>query len=187
MYNGTGTTAAPDCDVRLSWVLNSMVMIGAGGNYLLGSAPLGSTQGCLAQRADIPSTVLGIFSIITLILTLLSLYLFALLFKYLSYPSSQRSALKHTPNGLVDWMAHAAHASLNEKQSDAKEDVESKELKRWEYGLRGVSGRPMLFRKRVGGAEPLVGNGADHAIGLMDLGGHEANGELGRHGRLRNV
>ena len=48
MYNGTGTTAAPDLDVRLAWVLNSMVMIGAGGNYLLSVAPPGSTQGCLA-------------------------------------------------------------------------------------------------------------------------------------------
>ena len=187
MYNGTGTTAAPDCDVRLSWILNSMVMIGAGGNYLLGSAPLGSTQGCLAQRADIPDTVLGIFGTITLILILLSLYLFALLFKYLGYPYSQRIALKHTPNGLVDWMAHAAHASLHEEQNDMNEDVESKELKRWEYGVRGASARPMLFRKRVGVAEPLVGNDADHAIGLMNLGGHEVNGELGRHGRLRNV
>ena len=176
MYNGTGTTAAPDCDVRLSWILNSMIMIGAGGNYLLGSAPLGSTQGCLAQRADIPNTVLGIFGIITLILILLFLYLFALLLQYLGYPSLQRSALKHTPNGLVDWMTHAALASLSAEQNDANEDVESKELKRWEYGLRRGSVRPMLFRKRVGGSESLVGGDNDHAIG-----------ELGRNGRLRNV
>lgn len=187
MYNGTGTPAAPDCDVRLSRILNSMVMIGAGGNYLLGSAPLGSTQGCLAQRADIPDTVLGIFGIITLILILLFLYLFTLLLQYLGYPSSERTALKHTPNGLVDWMAHAAHASLSAEQIDANEDVESKELKRWEYGLHGSSGRPRLFRKKIGASESLVGNDDDHAIGLMDLGGHEANGELGRNGRLRHV
>ena len=178
MYNGTGTTAASDCDVRLSWILNSMIMIGAGGNYLLGSAPLGSTQGCLAQRADIPNTVLGIFGIITLILILLFLYLFALLLQYLGCPSSQRSALKYTTNGLVDWMAHAAHASLSAEQNDANKDVESKELKRWGYGLRGGSVRPRLFRKRVGGSEFLVGSDNDHAIGLMNLGDMKRTGSL---------
>ena len=187
MYNGTGTTAAPDCDVRLSRVLNSMVMIGGGGNYLLGSAPLGSTQGCLAQRAIIPNTVLAIFGIITLILILLSLYLFTLLLHYLGYPSSQRTTLKHTPNGLVEWMAHAAHASLSAEHNDTNQDVEPKELKRWEYGLHGGNRVPRLFRKRVGGSESPVGNDDDHAIGLIDLGEHEVNGEHGRNGRLRNV
>ena len=187
MYNGTGTPAAPDCDERLSWILNSMVMIGAGGNYLLSSAPLGSTQGCLAQRAIIPNTVLAIFSVVTLILILLPLYLFTLLLQYLGYPSSERSGLKHTPNGLVDWMDHAAHASLNVEQNDANEYVESKQLKLWQYGFRGGRGQPRLFRKRIGGLEPSVANDDDHAIGLMDLGEHEANGGLGRHSRLRNV
>ena len=187
MYNGTGTTAAPDCDVRLSWVLNSMVMIGAGGNYLLSSAPLGSTQGCLAQRANVPNAVLAIFGVVTLILILLPLYLFTLLLQYLGYPSSQRSGLKHTPNGLVDWMAHAGYASLSTEQNDANENVESKELKQWEYGLRGGNAQPRLFRKRVGCSEPLVGNDDDQGIGLVGLGGHEANGGFGRDGQLLNV
>ena len=102
MYNGTGTPAAPDVGARLEWVLNSMVMIGAGGNYLLSVAPPGSTQGCLARRAIIPNAVLAIFGIVTFILVMLPLYLAVLLLQYFRFSSSQRRDLKVAPNGLVD-------------------------------------------------------------------------------------
>ena len=173
MYNGTGTTAAPDCDQRLEWVLNSLVMIGAGGNYLLSSAPPGSTQGCLAQRAIIPNAVLAIFGIVSSILLMMFLYLFILLLLYLRFPSSQRRNLAHTPNGLADWMAHAAHASAG-----GNEDVESKELRGWGYGVRGRKVKPELFRM---GSVGSVGGGAGYEMGLLHRRGRGEGGDSIEH------
>lgn len=96
-----------------------MVMIGAGGNYLLSMAPPGSTQGCLARRAVIPNAVLAIFRIVTFILFMLPLYLAVLLLQYFRFSSSQRRDLKVAPIGFVDWMAQAARASLGGNENDA--------------------------------------------------------------------
>lgn len=157
MYNGTGTTAAPDLDVRLAWVLNSMVMIGAGGNYLLSVAPPGSTQGCLAQRAFIPNAMLAIFGVVTLILVVLLTHLAIMSKHYRRFPSTQRDRVSATPNSLIDWMVQAAHASVSADGNGPVDQVKAEHLRMWEYGLRGAGeGRPRLFRKRPLGEEHLL-------------------------------
>ena len=138
-----------------------MVMIGAGGNYLLSVTPPGSTQGCLARRA---------IRIVTFILVMLPLYLAVLLLQYFRFSSSQRRDLKVAPVGFVDWMAQAGCASLGGNENDAYEEIESTHLKQWEYGLHGAQGRPRLFRKGDKTFTPLTGDGADQSVGLMDVG-----------------
>ncbi|CAF9909494.1 hypothetical protein IMSHALPRED_008380 [Imshaugia aleurites] len=165
MYNGTGTTAAPDVDARLEWVLNSMVMIGAGGNYLLSVAPPDSTQGCLAQRALIPNAMLAIFGIVTLILIAIPFHLAFLFFRYRRFSSINRSLVKATPNSLVGWMVQAARITVSDNGNRSGHEVKSKDLKHWEYGLRGAGeGRPRLFRKD----QTLTDHDEDESIELVE-------------------
>ena len=167
MYNGTGTTATPDVNVRLEWILNSMVMIGAGGNYLLSTAPPGSTQGCLAERTLIPNAMLAVFGIVTLLIITLPLYLASLFFRCLSFSSLDRSSVRATPNSLVDWMVQAIRASVGRNGSSSKE-IKAKQLKLWEYGLHAASGgRPQLFRKGHG---TFTDQDVDESIELVDNG-----------------
>ena len=165
MYNGTGTTAAPNVDVRLEWILNSMVMIGAGGDYLLGTAPPGSTQGCLVQRALIPNAMLAIFGVVSLILIIFPFYLTFLFFRYHRFSSLDRSRFSATPNSLIDWMVQAVLTTVGGGGSRSDDEVTSKDLKLWEYGLRGAGeGRPRLFRKY----QPDTDHDEDESIELVD-------------------
>lgn len=172
MYNGTGTTATPDVGMRLAWVLNSVVMVGAGSNCLLSTAPPGSTQRCLAQRAYVPYAMLATFAIITFTLVTPPLDLMFLIVQYLRCPVSKRSSLSATPNSLVDWIAQAAREKLSTNGSASLGEFKAKHLKQWEYGPHGASGQPRLSRK---GHEKCTGYGADQSIALMETGRHEGH------------
>ena len=168
MYNGTRTNATADAASRLDLVLNSMVMIGAGGNYLLSVAPPGSTQGCLAQGTLIPTAMLAIFAIVTFIFVALLLYLIVLVVRYYSFPSSSRSQISTTPNGLVDWIVQAAQASLSGKdETSIDENVTAGQLRQWLFGFNGGNDDVQLRLFKVG-QEQAISHNMDQGIELLN-------------------
>ncbi|SPJ93285.1 uncharacterized protein FTOL_13891 [Fusarium torulosum] len=72
MYWGTNTTAIPDIPDALAMLLNTMTMISGGSNYLLATPPAGedTSQGCRKPAAYVPSTMVGIVVVVTVLCVL---------------------------------------------------------------------------------------------------------------------
>lgn len=66
MYYGTNTSAVNDVTDQLAMLLNSMVMISGGNNYLLAKPTTGEdhTQGCIKVVAYVPPAMIGLFSFV---------------------------------------------------------------------------------------------------------------------------
>ncbi|RKK68717.1 hypothetical protein BFJ69_g13352 [Fusarium oxysporum] len=66
MYYGTNTSAVNDVTDQVAMLLNSMVMISGGNNYLLAKPVTGEdqTQGCIKVAAYVPPVMIGLFSFV---------------------------------------------------------------------------------------------------------------------------
>ncbi|KAH7136327.1 hypothetical protein EDB81DRAFT_844386 [Dactylonectria macrodidyma] len=66
MYYGTNTPAVNNVTDELAMLLNTMVMISGGGNYLLAKPLAGGdrTQGCIKVVAYVPLVMIGLFSFV---------------------------------------------------------------------------------------------------------------------------
>jgi len=156
VYYGTGTNASNNTGGILEQVLNSMIMVAGGNNYLLDSSHALDTQGCLTTRTYLLWELIvlaGLMALILIFLLLLWLVLAIQLNKWSRQmkPEDVRWIRKYTPIGTFPWMAQAVRESA---LLQGTRIVDMADLKAWYFGKttdeRGYR---------------IVGRGAAHASG----------------------
>ncbi|KAJ9662355.1 hypothetical protein H2198_001489 [Neophaeococcomyces mojaviensis] len=146
-YDGTGTPVRPNLTSALERIFNSMVMISAGGNYLLDSTQSDSTQGCLTNRTWILLEVVALAIITALLNGFLVVYLFMLKIWQRSserhehrFPTTEArlymtKGLKCIPGDLLGWTIQAIQESKTARTGAADvTTMEGKHLKTWAFG-----------------------------------------------------
>jgi hypothetical protein len=146
MYNGTGTPASTDSQGILEEVLNSMMIIAGGNNYLLNNTASDQTQGCILPRTLVPWGVLSLAALATglgMFLFLYWLYLFISI--HFANKAGAQESIKilkhHIPTDLLIWMLQAVKESqtgmtLTQNETEA---MTLPSLKEWEFGVRDGS------------------------------------------------
>lgn len=114
MYYGTNTPAVNNVTDELAMLLNTMVMISGGDNYLLAEPPAGGdqTQGCIKVVAYVPLVMIGLFSFVGG-LFLVSILLFIVSLSWLRRVRSglgERvvNELDTIPQDVLEWAVLAA-------------------------------------------------------------------------------
>jgi hypothetical protein len=138
VYDGRYTPAGNDTGSILEEVLNSMVMVAGGNNFLLNTTATNETQGCLVARTNIHLIVIILTSVATAV-TLISLIYWIVLVvlmwrcgkkkKRAGWKQFIKSIEKLTPGDVFDWMALAARESQG-----GVPDVKPEKLKKWIFG-----------------------------------------------------
>jgi hypothetical protein len=177
MYDGTGTPAVANVSDTLEWLLNSMVMVGAGANNLLNHAPAANdTQGCLGTETTVPGVVIAVFGIVTGILVVLPLWLLALMARMQRWGPEEKDEVKRMPDDLFGWMAQAARevtVGVGRRQDGAaQEKIKGKDLLQWEYARNG-DGRSPGMRKKTAEDTAGVEGGEGGIIMRESSGGYQ--------------
>lgn len=146
MYNGTGTPASANSQGILEEVLNSMIIIGGGNNYLLNNTASDQTQGCVLPRTLVPWVVVILAALaIGLGMLLLLYWLYLLISIHFANKGGSQEEIKiskhHIPTDLLTWMLQAVKESqmgrtLAGRKTEAMTPLS---LKEWEFGVRDGS------------------------------------------------
>ncbi|KAK6440437.1 hypothetical protein LTR95_003345 [Oleoguttula sp. CCFEE 5521] len=110
LYNGADTPPVDDVEDTLVWLLNSLVMVAGGGNYLLASPPADHiTQGCIKEITYIPPWViyLAFVTAASLVLSLIATVYFWCTLRF----NPNRAAVEDAPTNLYTWIRHAGTES----------------------------------------------------------------------------
>jgi hypothetical protein len=141
VYDGTGTPASNNTQGILEEVLNSMIMVTGGGNYLL-SIPAGNTtQGCITPRTYIPWAVVTLAAVVATMALLLLVFWHYLLTRIHFVGRRQKMELvesvKYTPGSIFTWMVEAvreSHNGVSGMTEAGAKVVKLKHLGQWDFG-----------------------------------------------------
>jgi hypothetical protein len=139
VYNGTGTGASGDSGVIVEQILNSMMVVAGGGNYLLNTTATHETQGCVLDRTLIPWEVIVLAAVSTGLAKFLALYWMCLLWQLRSL---LRGESKGTliPYDLLTWIEQAVAEAYSQgplMDADAQNQsrgTDARQLCRWKFG-----------------------------------------------------
>nr|OQO16865.1 hypothetical protein B0A51_15306 [Rachicladosporium sp. CCFEE 5018] len=110
LYNGADTPPVTDVEDTLVWLLNSLIMVAGGSNYLLSPPPADhTTQGCITQITYIPPWViyLALATAASLVLASVVTFYFWCTLRF----NPNRAAVEDAPTNLYTWIRHAATES----------------------------------------------------------------------------
>jgi hypothetical protein len=187
VYNGRYTPASNDTGSILEEVLNSMVMVAGGNNFLLNTTATDETQGCLVVRTNIHLAVVILTSAITAITMVMLIYWIVLIVLKRRCKKKKTGAQKQyiknveklTPSDVFDWIALAVRISQGKEI-----DIKAKKLKKWIFRQKEDGIGLGIFKDQVDEQErPFVPPTEDHP-GEHELG--DLNG-LGRPGPADGV
>jgi hypothetical protein len=138
-YDGSGTPARTDVDTWLEQLLNTMLMVLGGDNYLLSSPDSSSnTQGCVVTKTDVPIPIFVLVGVFAFILIAITACWLVALARIASAKRSNRlelnSALDMLPNGLTTWMLAATRESAMPSRNDFVA-TKASALKEWNLDL----------------------------------------------------
>ncbi|KAF2233757.1 hypothetical protein EV356DRAFT_577347 [Viridothelium virens] len=116
LYSGTGSPASPDAGSVLEQILNSMIMVASGNNYLLNSSMSTQSQGCITTRTWILWELLLLAGIVVLLVKSLFLYWVGMTIRLriLSKDVDQNDVewiMRFIPGETFEWMAQAVRES----------------------------------------------------------------------------
>lgn len=144
MYWGTNTDAVSDVGDQLAMLLNTMVMISGGDNYLLGVPPPGAdkTQGCVVIAAYVPPAIIGIFFAAAGLLAgvVLAYGVAAVQLKHsMGRQPVKKAEIETVPQSVEEW------AMLAAREHEVR--ITATELKQFRVGFsQGDGGRVRIFR-----------------------------------------
>lgn len=185
MYWGTNTPAVNNVADQLAMLLNTMVMISGGRNYLLATPGVrqDQTQGCVKPAAYVPPTMIALF-LLVLALSLLSLLAFltlSLWYRILkgNLPGDDVREIETVPQDVLEWAllaarGHAYRARVPQPGA-AVHNAQG----------RGKNGEEMeeLYPVNLGENDLAAANGANMDMPLIQQGpGAPAAGDLGGMG-----
>ena len=149
MYNGTGTGASGRSGIILEGILNSMMMIAGGQNYLLNTTQEHATQGCILKRTLIPWEVIFLASLALFLLKILTLSWALIVYRTLRLKEIR--VIGDVPHDLLTWMAQPSndlrHGTTG--QDHVSQSVSPRDLCNWRFGL-GMDGRGYLRQREHG-------------------------------------
>lgn len=138
VYNGTGTGASGDSGMIIEQILNSMMMVAGGGNYLLNMTAIHETQGCVLSRTVIPWEVIILAAVSIGLAKLLALYWMYLLWHLRSLQRESKGTL--VPHDLLTWIEQAVVEVKSQYQltdTDTQNEsrgIDVKQLSQWRFG-----------------------------------------------------
>jgi hypothetical protein len=146
VYNGAGTAASSNPGARVEAVLNSMVMVAGGKDYLLSTPTTGgsnATQGCLQQMTSVPVEILILLGLVSVGFLLVSACLFVLCMRDRMELMDQ-TITQPMPGDLVSWMVQAV------QEYRGRRGVAARDLKDWAFGLwpTGIAGITFIGKSR---------------------------------------
>ncbi|MCJ1311247.1 hypothetical protein MMC25_004918 [Agyrium rufum] len=163
MYYGSGTPLVQDPEQELAIVLNTMVMVQGGNNYVLASPPAGEdqTQGCLAVVTNVPRVVEALFMIVAVLFGAICLLSFFYALRIWMQDRELRRLTRSLPDDVSGWASVAVREHLI---TDGRvENVEQIELQDWVMGIEGAG---VQRRLRIMPAQEAPAKG----IPLKDVG-----------------
>jgi hypothetical protein len=138
MYYGSLTSNITQPEEQLVLLLNTMLMVQGGSNYLLQTlAPdADQTYGCLKFATEVPVVVEALVFISAALLVVTFLALLIIQIRLMAQPKAERQATKNFPDGVVSWAALAATEHDVAGMTSSFKTVESnaiavKQLKNW--------------------------------------------------------
>lgn len=150
MYNGQDKSQAVEFpNVTIAWMLNSMVMVSGGGESVT-TPQEGTTEGCFIYGTYVGKIVSALFLLVAFIAVSLFFYTVFLwrtvrrtcnaydLNNMNGNKISSREICQNAPNGLLDWIGHAAHES-----GHAETKPKAHHLRKWLFSTRHHYGRRM--------------------------------------------
>jgi hypothetical protein len=169
LYDGTGTPASNDTGGILEQVLNSMIMVAGGGNYLLNETQSQETQGCLTHRTRILWGLLALAGLAAAVVLGLLLYWLGLVVRL---SMLQRDVMAKNENGSAwttqnpplntfKWMTQA----VRESQPSRDAVVEEQDLRNWYLGMKGSTGDYAIVSRRK--ADGM--NGYEEVVALQSF------------------
>ncbi|EFY87060.1 hypothetical protein MAC_06849 [Metarhizium acridum CQMa 102] len=191
MYWGTNTPAVGNVAGQLAMLLNTMIMISGGRNYLLATpgARQDQTQGCVKPAAYVPPTMIAIFLFVLalFVLSLLAFLILSLWFRILkgNLPEGDIREIETVPQDVLEWALLAARghslgprvpqpgAAVHNAQDEGNNGGEMEELGPANHGendLAAVNGANMdLPLIQEGPGAPVAGDpgGAGDGAGVM--------------------
>jgi hypothetical protein len=140
IYDGSGTPASSDAGGILERLLNSIVMVEGGNNYLTSTPETsvsggGNTQGCLVSRASVPIEIVLLLGLVSILLVIMiaDFFLLACRHKRATY-QGQRVENVDVPNGLVSWMLRSAREAIRDGYRERF--ITQMDLKFWGFGRK---------------------------------------------------
>ena len=146
MYNGTGTAASGHSSSILEGILNSMMMVAGGENYLLDTTQEHSTQGCVLKRTLIPWQVMFLAAMALFLLIILTFSWALTVYRTLRLKDLR--VVGEVPHDLLTWMAQAPHDLRNGTtgHDHISKSVSPRDLCNWKFGL-AMDGRGYLRQR----------------------------------------
>ncbi|KAJ9609925.1 hypothetical protein H2200_006254 [Cladophialophora chaetospira] len=139
MYNGTGTGASGDSGLIIEQILNSMMMVAGGGNYLLNTTASHETQGCVLNRTLVPWEVIVLAAVSTGLAKFLAFDWMYLLWHLQKTPQTVSEG-NVIPHDLLTWMqqavieAHSQHQLVVPTDQNQSRPEDPKRLFLYRFG-----------------------------------------------------